>query len=321
MCKALTAQLLRTSPGCRRRSYSLSFSERGKGIGLVKVSAGSQKSATIPKVSQSELGALSPGSRQDGGAYSGQPQCPHFDQAPQPHLERRERGPLLTTRPGEASWRKRERLTTRGLWARKAILLGQAPGQGRKETDSWLFLASVPPGKSLKVTLEPPAEGGPIQHNPAPPCAVGALQGQRETGRLWWLPQSHCLWVSSHLPLFRSDVSSEHTHTFQVAQKLPQCQRPHGPGAAAAGRTGPGGTGASLPSRGGNPGSAESRRPAEALLLVWAVSLLLSEGRDREGNVKLTASGPQGSGHASAAPVLPAGQGRRASRQRAVQRG
>lgn len=34
MCKALTAQLLRTSPGCRRRSYSLSFSERGrKGVG------------------------------------------------------------------------------------------------------------------------------------------------------------------------------------------------------------------------------------------------------------------------------------------------
>lgn len=111
----------------------------------------------------------------------------------------------------------------------------------------------MPPGKSLKVPLEPPAEGGPNQHNPAPPCAAGALQGQRETGRLCWLSQSHCLWVSSHLPpCHSSDVSSEHIHTFQVAQKLPQCHSANGP-VPVAGCTGPGGAGTrtAQPSQGG----------------------------------------------------------------------
>lgn len=75
-----------------------------------------------------------------------------------------------------------ELLTTKRPRAGQETLLSQAPGQGRKETDSWLFLASVPSGKSLKVTLEPPAEGGPNQHNPAPSLLGRApSRARRET--------------------------------------------------------------------------------------------------------------------------------------------
>lgn len=118
--------------------------------------------------------------------------------------------------------------------------------------------------------------------------------------------------MSSHLPPCRSsDVSSEHIHTFQVAQKLPQCPSPHGPGACCrprrywrSGRSG-------AAARSGEP-----RGLAEALLSIRAVSLLLSEGQAREGKARLAASGPQGCDQASAAPALPAGPKRRASSQR-----
>lgn len=124
--------------------------------------------------------------------------------------------------------------------------------------------------------------------------------------------------MSSHLPPCRSsDVSSEHIHTFQVAQKLPQCPSPHGPGACCpprrywrSGRSG-------AAARSGEPRlSGVLAGLAEALLSIRAVSLLLSEGK-----AKLAASGPQGCDQASAAPALPAGPKRRASSQRAVRLG
>lgn len=48
---------------------------------MVSVSAGSQKSAATPKVSQSELGALSPGSPQDGGPRLGSLSAPAVTEA------------------------------------------------------------------------------------------------------------------------------------------------------------------------------------------------------------------------------------------------
>lgn len=77
--------------------------------------------------------------------------------------------------------------------------------QGRKEIDGWLFLALVPSGKSLKVTPEPPAEGGPNQHNVPAPCARRS-PGQERDCRLF-SPFQGPLFADvqspASLPLFR----------------------------------------------------------------------------------------------------------------------
>lgn len=74
---------------------------------MVSASAGSQKSATTPKVSQSELGALSPGSPQDGGPRLGSLGPPAVTKALDPPGEAGQ-GPLLT-RPGEGKPEEEER--------------------------------------------------------------------------------------------------------------------------------------------------------------------------------------------------------------------
>lgn len=158
-----------------------------------------------------------------------------------------------------ATWRPR---------ARTEPLLGQALGQSRKEADSWLFLASVPPGKSLKDTLEPLAERGPNQHNPPRPARRAPSRARRETGRLFSLTRAFvCGRPVTFLPA--SPLRCPQTHqTFQVAQKLPHDRAPHGPGACHQ-RTG-------LPAEAAGP---TRQGPAEALRLDRAACALLSGGR------------------------------------------
>lgn len=128
--------------------------------------------------------------------------------------------------------------------------------------------------------------------------------------------------MSSHLPpCCSSDLSSEHIHTFQVAQKLPQCQSPTAlvPVAGRPHRSRRRGAAGRL-SGGGDPGAAETpparlRRSSGSGRFRFCFQ---RQGRAGERKAKLVASGPQGCPQASAASALPAGQERRASLQQAM---
>lgn len=85
----------------------------------MNVTAGCQKSAATPKVSQSELGALNPGSPQDGGPTLGSRSAPTLTK-PLYRPKGRGRGPLLTTLPGEGEPEEEERAADHWKpWARK----------------------------------------------------------------------------------------------------------------------------------------------------------------------------------------------------------
>lgn len=83
----------------------------------------------------------------------------------------------------------------------------------------------MPSGKSLKVTLEPPAEGGPNQHNPgaALPDGHPLRANRRTTARLFYSHGSLGGRKSSDPPPRRS---AGHIQTFQAAQKLPPSTAP-----------------------------------------------------------------------------------------------
>ena len=106
----------------------------------------------------------------------------------------------------------------------KETLLCQGPVRaGRRRRPAVPRLGAV--GEEPLVTPEPPAEGGPNQHNA--PAPRGALRARRETAGSSRPPTGHCVWMSGHLPpCLSAEMSSEHIRTFQVAQKLPRCQSP-----------------------------------------------------------------------------------------------
>lgn len=84
----------------------------------MNVTASCQKSATTPKVSQRELGALNPGSPQDGGPTLGSLSAPTLTK-PLYRPKRRGRGPLLTTLPGEGEPEEERAADHWKPWARK----------------------------------------------------------------------------------------------------------------------------------------------------------------------------------------------------------
>lgn len=77
----------------------------------------------------------------------------------------------LTTGPAQGGPEQR-RAAEQEAGGETLFYLDSGPGQ--EGNPQLAGLALEPSGTSLNVTLESPAEGGPNQHNPAPPCPGGA---------------------------------------------------------------------------------------------------------------------------------------------------